>query len=84
MKVTFCAAALGLLLLVLGSWLDVEALTKIGIFILPLAFLWGGLFKAEQSMALKITLLAIAAILLVSAFASLTFSGMNFGGGLFG
>ena len=77
MRETFGAAALGLLLLVLGNWIDVEALTKIGVFILPLSFLWGGLFKAEQSLALKITMLAIAGVLLVLAFESLTFSGIN-------
>lgn len=83
MRGTFFAASLGLLLLVLGSWIGNEPLTMIGIFILPLSFLWGGLFKAEESMPVKITLLAIAGVLLVSAIQVLTVSGMNIGS-LFG
>ena len=67
MKEMFGAAVLGLLLLVIGGGIENEALTLAGIFILPATFLWGGLYKTEDSVPLKITFLAIAGALLAVA-----------------
>ncbi len=79
MKTTFGAAAVGLALLICGRWFDVEALTRVGSFILPLSFLYGGFFKAEQSTVLKITLIVIGGVLLLATAQTLNFTGMNFG-----
>ena len=67
MKESFGAAAFGLLLLLIGALADVEALKFIGIFIMPLAVLYGGVFKTEDSVPLKITMLAIGGLLLAVA-----------------
>jgi len=76
----FGGAAIGLLLLVIGNGIDNKGTMLAGIFILPIAFLWGGLYRSEQSMAQKITLLAIAGVLLVLAVESLFTTGINLKG----
>jgi hypothetical protein len=75
-KESFGAAGFGFLLLLIGAWADVEALRMIGIFIMPLAVLYGGVFKTEDSVPLKITMLAIGGLLLVVAMQVLA-SGLN-------
>ncbi len=79
MRETFIAAAVGLALLVAGSWADIEACTNIGTFIVPLAFLWGGLLKGEERFGLRITLLIIGGVLLAMAIQKLAITGLNFG-----
>ena len=76
----FGAAAIGLALLVIGNGVENKPVSLIGIFILPLAFLWGGLYKAEESTPLKITFLAIAGLLLALAVESLFTTGINLRG----
>jgi hypothetical protein len=66
-KESFGAAAFGFLLLLIGAWVDVEALRMLGIFIMPLAVLYGGVYKTEESLPLKITVLAIGGLLLIAA-----------------
>jgi len=79
MRETFIGAAVGLALLVAGSWADCEACTNIGTFILPLAFLWGGLMKGDEGFGLRITLLIIGGVLLAMAVEMLAISGFSFG-----
>ena len=77
MREIFGGATLGLLLLVIGNGISNKGTMLAGIFILPIAFLWGGLYRSEQSMAQKITLLAIAGVLLVLSVESLFATGIN-------
>ena len=77
MKEMFGGVALGLLLLVIGAGAGNEGVTLVGVFILPLALLWGGLFKAGQSMPLKLTLLAIAGVLLAVTVRTLCAPGLE-------
>jgi len=79
MKESFGAAAFGFLLLLIGAWADVEALRMIGIFIIPLAVLFGAIFRAEESLPLKITMLAIGGLLLTVAVQVLA-SGLSLSG----
>jgi|WetSurMetagenome_2_1015567.scaffolds.fasta_scaffold192929_2 hypothetical protein len=67
MKEMFVAAAVGLLLCLIGAWVPVRALMLIGVFIVPLAVLWGAIFKTHESQAVKITLLAVGGLLLTAA-----------------
>ncbi len=83
MRETFIGAAVGLALLVAGAWAENEACSRIGTFILPLAFVWGGLMKGEERFGLRITLLIIGGVLLAMAVQMLTFSGFSLGS-LFG
>ncbi len=66
MKEMFGAVALGLLLLIIGTSTGTEWVYRVGSFVLPLALLWGGLFKSEESLPVKVTLLAIGGLALVS------------------
>jgi hypothetical protein len=79
MRETFIGAAVGLALLVAGSWAENEACTNIGTFILPLAFVWGGLMKGDERFGVRITLLIIGGVLLAMAIHMLTFSGFSLG-----
>jgi len=65
MKELFGAVALGFLLLVIGIGTGTEWVFFAGALISPLALLWGGLFKSEESMPIRITLLAIGGLLMV-------------------
>jgi hypothetical protein len=76
MKEAFGAAAFGFLLLVIGAWADVEALRFIGILIMPLSFLYGAAFKADDSMAMKITMTAIGGIILAASVSVLSTGGL--------
>ena len=62
----FAALALGLLLTIIGAGAEVKWLYLIGILILPLALLWGALLKAEDDIRIKITLLAMAGIIIAA------------------
>lgn len=75
----FGGAAIGLLLLVIGNGINNKGTMLAGIFILPLSFLWGGLYRSENSLAQKITLLAIGGVLLVLSVESLFTTGINLG-----
>jgi len=59
------AVAVGFLLLVIGIGTATEWVFFAGAFVSPLALLWGGLFKSEESMPIRITLLAIGGLLMV-------------------
>lgn len=72
----FGALFLGLLLTMIGAGADVEWLYLIGVIIMPLALLWGALFKAEDDIKIKITLLAMAGLLMAAVVMS--FSGMSY------
>jgi hypothetical protein len=71
----FGGAAIGLLLLVIGNGIDNKGTMLAGMFILPLSFLWGGMFRSENSTAQKITLLAIGGVLMVLSVESLFTTG---------
>ena len=62
----FAALVLGLLLTIIGAGAEVKWLYLIGILILPLALLWGALLKAEDDVRIKITLLAMAGIIIAA------------------
>ena len=66
----FIAVALGLLLVVVGLGSGTKGVFFAGAFILPLALLWGGLFSADESTPLRVTLLAISGILLAAIITS--------------
>ena len=62
----FAVLVLGLLLTIIGAGAEVKWLYLIGILILPLALLWGALLKAEDDIRIKITLLAMAGIIIAA------------------
>lgn len=64
MRELFGAVAVGLLLLVIGIGTGTEWVFYAGAFILPLALLWGGLFKSEQNTPVRVALLAVAGLLI--------------------
>ena len=68
---TFIAVAVGLLLIVIGVGTRNEGVTLAGTFILPLALIWGGFFLEEQSLPVKVTLLAIGGLIIVALIRSL-------------
>ena len=68
----FAALALGLLLTIIGAGAEVKWLYLIGILILPLALLWGALLKAEDDIRIKITLLAMAGIIIAAIIMTLS------------
>ncbi len=70
--ILFGAILLGMLLLVLGASLKVSGLHYAGIFILPAALFWGGFYLKEESLGVRITLLAIAGIVVVSGLLGLS------------
>ena len=73
----FGALFLGIIFTVIGYGAEVKWLFLIGVLILPLATLWGALFKAEQDMPIKITLLAVSGALLAAIIMS--FNSISFG-----
>jgi hypothetical protein len=58
--------ALGLLLTIIGAGAEVKWLYLVGILILPLALLWGAFYKAGDDIKLKITLMAMAGIIMAA------------------
>ncbi len=60
------ALALGLLLTIIGAGAEVKWLYLIGVLIMPLALLWGAFYKAGDDTKLKITLMAMAGIILAA------------------
>jgi hypothetical protein len=64
---TFIAVALGLLLMVVGMHAGAEGPLFAGIFILPLALIWGGLFLEGQRQPVRVTLLAIGGLIILGA-----------------
>jgi hypothetical protein len=68
---------LGLIFTVVGYGAEVKWLFLIGLLIMPLALLWGALFRAEDDIRIKITLLAIAGIIIAAII--LSFSPLAFG-----
>ena len=72
----FGALLVGLVLTIIGAGADVEWLYLIGVLILPLTLLWGALFKVEDDIKIKITLLAMAGLIMAAIVMSL--SGMSY------
>ena len=68
----FAVLVLGLLLTIIGAGAEVKWLYLIGILILPLALLWGALLKAEDDIRIKITLLAMAGIIIAAIIMTLS------------
>lgn len=66
MREMAAALALGLLLAIIGAGTGVEWLYLIGVLILPLALLWGAFYRVEDDTKLKITLLAMAGIIMAA------------------
>jgi len=62
----FAALVLGIIFTVIGYGAEVKWLYIIGVLIMPLALLWGALFKAEDDIKIKITLLAMAGIIMAA------------------
>jgi hypothetical protein len=60
--------ALGLLLLAIGGPTNSEWVVTIGAFVLSLASFWGGLFLANEKVAIRVVLIAVAGFVAVSAF----------------
>jgi hypothetical protein len=60
------ALVLGIIFTVIGYGAEVKWLYLIGVLIMPLALLWGAFYKAGDDTKLKITLLAMAGILLAA------------------
>lgn len=60
------ALALGLLLTIIGAGAEVKWLYLIGILILPLVLLWGAIYRTGDDTKLKITLLAMAGIIMAA------------------
>ena len=58
----FLAVILGILLLIIGSGVNSEWVSLIGALIFAAALFWGGFFLRAESLALRITLLAIAGL----------------------
>jgi hypothetical protein len=64
------AVLLGLLLLVIGAGVPNHNVSLAGDFIFVAAFIWGGFSSEENSIPLKITMIAIAGLFAIAAFAS--------------
>ena len=60
------ALALGLLLTIIGAGAEVKWLYLIGVLIMPLALLWGAFYKAGDDTKLKITLMAMAGLIIAA------------------
>lgn len=71
--IIFACILLGLLFLMLGNWINVEALRQLGAFILPAAFLYGGFYLKEDGAGIRITLLAVGGYLAVSGLLGIAF-----------
>jgi hypothetical protein len=70
-KMTLMAAVmfLGLLLVVIGLDRNNDGVYYAGAFLLPAAFIWGGLFLKEESSGIRVTLLAVGGYLIASLLA---------------
>jgi hypothetical protein len=62
------AITLGLLLLVIGAGTRNRPVTLIGEFIFPLSLFAGGLFRGEENLAVRITLIALGGLFVIAAF----------------
>lgn len=63
---TFIAAVIAPVLVGIGILVEDSKLTFAGIFVLPFALIWGGLFLEGQKLPVRVTLLAIGGLLLLS------------------
>jgi hypothetical protein len=66
----FLVVVLGLLLIIIGSGVDVEWLWLIGSLLFTVSLIWAGLFLSGESMPLRITLLAIAGLVVINLISS--------------
>jgi hypothetical protein len=70
--ILLAALALGLLLLVIGSGTRSRAVTLIGDFVFPLSLFGGGLFWAEEHLAVRIALIALGGLFAIAVFGSIS------------
>ena len=63
--------ALGLLLLAIGAGTRNRAVILIGEFVFPLSLFAGGLFWGEESLAVRITLIALGGLFAIAAFGNI-------------
>lgn len=68
--IVFIGILVGMLLLVLGDSLEASGVYYAGAFILPVTLLWGSLYMKEESIGLRITLLAVGGYLVASGLLS--------------
>jgi hypothetical protein len=69
--VLLTAVAVALLLLVVGVGSRNDGVALAGEFIFPLSLLAGGLFWVEESLAVRITLIALGGLFVIVAFGNL-------------
>ena len=62
----FTCILLGLFLLVIGDSRNIKWVIYAGKFILPAALLWGGFYLKKESVAARVTLLALGGIMIVA------------------
>jgi len=60
------AAALGLLLMVIGAGVGSNGMVLAGIFIFPMAFIAGGVFSSDEVLPVRITLIAIGGLFVIA------------------
>jgi hypothetical protein len=72
--VTFGGILLGILLLVIGDAQAIKGVTYAGKFILPVALFWGGLCLKDESVGIRITLIALGGITALGLLATSIYS----------
>ncbi len=66
MTIMFAVMLIGLLHIVIGLNHDNGGVYYAGAFLLPAAFIWGGLFLKEESSGIRITLLAVGGYIIAA------------------
>lgn len=66
----FLVILLGILLIVLGSGIPNDWLCLIGSFLFALALIWGGIFVKDESIPIRVTMLAIAGLIVFGMISS--------------
>ncbi len=61
------AAALGLLLMVIGAGVRSRGMVLAGGFIFPMAFIAGGVFSSDEVLPVRITLISIGGLFVIAA-----------------
>ena len=70
--VLLAGIAVGLLLLAIGAGTRNRAVTLIGEFIFPASLFAGGLFWGRESLAVRITLIALGGLFAIAVFGSIS------------
>ncbi len=58
----FLVVALGILLIMIGSGVNNEWLGLVGSFLFAVSLFWGGISSKEESVPIRVTMLAIAGL----------------------